>query len=117
MANTIDYYLSKGFDKQTAAYFASGRKTFTAVRPQTDYMLLLSFDNGETRLFDAKPLIKPNTVFAPLANVETFARVYLDDDHAVSWDIDPNVDSRVVWSNKLDLCPDTCYMDSVPVEE
>ena len=27
----------------------------------------------------------------------------------------PNVDSNEVWENKVDLCPDSCYMDSVPV--
>ena len=27
---------------------------------------------------------------------------------------DPNVDSEVVWNNKVDLCPDCCYVDSVP---
>ena len=30
-------------------------------------------------------------------------------------DIDPNVDSDVVWNNKVDLCPDSCYVDSVPI--
>lgn len=34
-----------------------------------------------------------------------------------AWDIDPDVDSDVVWSNKVDLCPDSCYVDSVPLDE
>ena len=29
--------------------------------------------------------------------------------------VDPDVDSEKVWSNKVDLCPDSCYIDSVPV--
>lgn len=41
-----------------------------------------------------------------------FCRVYLDESHCVSWDIDPNVDINEVWSNKVDLCPDTCYVES-----
>lgn len=45
-----------------------------------------------------------------------FSRVYLDADGSVAWDIDPTVDSEVVWSNKVDLCPDGCYIDSVPME-
>ena len=47
--------------------------------------------------------------------MENFRRVYLDESGSVSWDIDPNVDSNVVWNNKVDLCPDGCYIDSVPV--
>lgn len=48
-------------------------------------------------------------------NYQNFERVYVDAQHSVAWDIDPNVDSDVVWSNKVDLCPDTCYIDSVPI--
>ena len=44
-----------------------------------------------------------------------FQRVYLDEYGAVSWDIDPSVDSRKVWNNKIDLCPDFSYIDSVPL--
>lgn len=45
---------------------------------------------------------------------DNFRRVYLDEAHSVCWDIDPNVDSNEVWNNKVDLCPDSCYVDSVP---
>lgn len=31
------------------------------------------------------------------------------------WDVDPAVDSSKVWSNKVDLCPDSCYIDSIPI--
>ncbi len=48
-------------------------------------------------------------------DIRHFKRVYLDEQNAVSWDIDPNVDSNVVWNNKVDLCPDTCYVDSIPL--
>lgn len=46
---------------------------------------------------------------------ENFRQVYLDGQHCVAWDIDPSVDSEKVWSNKVDLCPDSCYIDSVPL--
>ncbi len=48
-------------------------------------------------------------------DIRHFKRVYLDEQNAVSWDIDPNVDSNIVWNNKVDLCPDTCYVDSIPL--
>ena len=115
MKKDIDYYLSKGFDRRTAEYFASGRKTILAVEPNRDFTLTISFDNGERRLLDMKPMLKNDTVFKSFSLWENFSRVYLDENHCISWDIDPNIDSNVVWNNKVDLCPDGCYIDSVEI--
>lgn len=115
MKNSVEYYLSKGFDKQMAEYFASGRKTITEVIPNDDFTLTLTFDNGEKRIYDVAPLLKSGTVFEPFANIDNFRRVYIDDEHCIAWDINPNIDSNKVWNNKVDLCPDSCYIDSVPV--
>lgn len=115
MPNTIEYYLSKGFDRKSAEYYAAGRRQIIGVVPNEDYTLTIQFDNGEQRLYDARPLLQPNTVFASFCDWENFRRVYVDDTHAIAWDIDPTVDSRKVWNNKVDLCPDTCYIDSVPI--
>ena len=52
MAKSVEYYLSKGFDRKTAEYFAAGRKTITGVVPNDDFTLTISFDNGEKRLFN-----------------------------------------------------------------
>lgn len=114
MANKVEYYLSEGFDRKTAEYFAAGRKKITGVIPNDDYTLTISFDNGEKRLYDMRPLLKKGTVFEPFIQTENFRRVYVDDTHSVAWDVDPTVDSNEVWSNKVDLCPDSCYIDSVP---
>ena len=115
MTKNIEYYLSHGFDLKMAEYFAKGRRTITAVTANDDFTLTISFDNGEKRLLDMNPLLKPDTIFKTLMNITDFQRVYVDDEHCIAWDIDPNVDSKVVWSNKIDLCPDTCYVDSVPI--
>ena len=114
MLKTVEYYMSKGFDRAMAEYFASGKKKIVAVEPNTDFTLLLTFDNDEKRIFDVKPMIEKGDVFAPFADYNNFKRVYLDDCNCVAWDIDPNVDSNVVWNNKVDICPDSCYVDSVP---
>lgn len=116
MPNTVNYYLSKGFDRKTAEYYARGRRQIKQVTPNRDYTLTILFDNGELRRYDMQPLLQPNTVFEPLLDWNNFQRVYLDEDAAVAWDIDPNVDSNVIWNNKIDLCPDTCYIDSVPID-
>ncbi len=115
MTRTIDNYLSKGFDLKTAEYFASGRKRIVGVVANDDFTLTITFDNGEIRLYDMRPLLRQGTVFESFADINNFRRVYIDEQHCISWDIDPNVDSNKVWNNKVDLCPDSCYIDSVPV--
>lgn len=115
MAKTVEYYLSKGFDQKSAEYFAGGRKQIVGVVANDDFTLTLSFDNGEKRLYDMRPLLKKGTVFEPFADIENFRRVYIDDQHSIAWDVDQAVDSDKVWSNKVDLCPDGCYIDSVPI--
>lgn len=115
MPNTVEYYLSKGFDEKAALYFASGRKRIVSVIPNDDFTLIIGFENGEKRLYDVRPLLKKGTVFETFTNIENFKRVYIDEQHSIAWDIDPSVDSNKVWSNKVDLCPDSCYIDSKPI--
>ena len=117
MGKSVEYYLSKGFAKEYAEYFSNGRRTITSVLPNDDFTLSISFDNGENRIFDVKPLLKQGTVFEPFTKLENFKRVYIDDSHCISWDIDPNIDSKIVWNNKVDLCPDSCYVESKPVNQ
>lgn len=115
MGKSVEYYLSKGYDQKMAEYFAAGRRKIMRVVPNDNFTLTLTFDNGEERIYNVEPLLQAGTVFAPFRDWENFSRVYLDECHCVSWDIDPTVDSEVVWNNKVDLCPDSCYVDSVPV--
>ena len=115
MVGPKEYFLSKGFDLPTAKYYANGRRKIVSVTPNDDFTLILSFDNGERRLLDVKPMLMKGTVFEPFCDIANFKRVYLDAQHCVSWDIDPTVDSETVWNNKVDLCPDSCYINSVPM--
>lgn len=117
MANTVEYYLSKGFDRKTAEYYASGKKKITKVVPNDDFTLTITFDNGERRLLDMRPFLREGTVFEPFIKYENFCRVYVDDANCIAWDIDPNVDSNEVWNNKVDLCSDSCYIDSIPISD
>lgn len=116
MKINVDFYLSRGYDQKMAEYFAAGRRQITGVVPNDNFTLTITFDNGEKRLLDATPFLQSAAIFAPFRELENFRRVYLDDCHCISWDIDPSVDSNVVWNNKVDLCPDTCYVDSLPLE-
>lgn len=117
MEHTVDDHIAKGFDRRIAEYYSSGRKRITGVVPNDDFTLSITFDNEENRVLDMIPIMQPGTVFAPLAELRNFRRVYLDENHVICWDIDPGVDSNIVWSNRVDLCPDQCYLDSIPVAE
>lgn len=116
MKNKVEYYLAKGFDLKMAEYFADGRRKIVNVIPNDDFSLTLTFDNGEIRCLYVANMLKRGTVFEPLSKWQNFKRVYLDENSCVSWDIAPDIDSSKVWSNKVDLSPDACYVDSIPVK-
>lgn len=116
MGTTVEEYLARGLDRRTAEYFASGKKKIMDVVANDDHTLTITFDHGERQLYDMRPFLKKGTVFEPFIDLQNFRRVYVDDTHHIAWDIDPTVDSDVVWSNKVDLCADGCYLDSVPIE-
>ena len=84
MGKSVEFYLSKGYDQKMAEYFAAGRKRITKVVPEENFTLLLTFDNGETRLYDVRPLLETGTVFAPFREWKHFRRVYLDENDCVS---------------------------------
>ena len=73
-----------------------------AVEPLPDYRLLITFENGERRIFDVTPYLDKG-VFRELRNAAAFnsARVCFD---------------TVEWSNGADLCPEALYEGSMPVE-
>lgn len=77
MANTLEYYLSKGFDIKTAEYFVTGKKQITCVEPNKDFTLTISFDNGENRIYNMRLFIKKGTVFEPFIKFENFRRIYI----------------------------------------
>lgn len=113
MKGTVDFYLEKGFDRLSAEYFAGGTKRLTGVKANPDFTLRLTCEEREERIYDCKPLLDQGGVFVHLRKYENFARAFIEFG-AVCWDIDPNVDSNEVWNNRIDLCPDTCYINSVP---
>lgn len=111
MCKSVDFFIETGMDLATAEYFASGRKKLQSVRANHDYTISLFYEKEEERIFDMKHLIKDG-VFSFLQDNSLFSRVYLDDSGSICWDKDPSVDSDIVWSNKVDLCPDSCYVKS-----
>ena len=73
------------------------------VYPLDDYQLEVVFENGEHRLFDAKPYLQRG-VFVRLQDRATFqaARV---------------IAGSIEWPGELDLSYDTLYLESQPLDE
>lgn len=68
------------------------------VKAQDDYKILLSFENGEKKIFDMKPYLDKG-FFKQLQDKTYFKTVK------------PHFDS-IQWANGQDLSPDTLYLDS-----
>jgi hypothetical protein len=68
-------------------------------KPNPDYMLKLTFNNGEVNLFDVKPYLNIG-IFKELKDMSLFNSVR------------PFLGS-IQWRNGQDLCPDTLYLESV----
>lgn len=115
MAKNVEFYLSKGMPLDIAKYFSDGRKKLLKASANKDFTLTLTFEKNEQRLYDVKPLLTKGTIFEPFLDYKNFERVYVDDSNAICWDIDPTVDSNIVWNNKVDLDPDTAYVNSIPL--
>ena len=73
----------------------------TEVIPTDNYELLLTFNNGEKRIFDAHQLFDMK-VFEPLKNSSFFKSVKVEF-------------GTVVWPQDIDYCPDTLHAESVPL--
>lgn len=71
----------------------------TAVKPTENHELILTFTNGERRIFDARPLLTI-PAFKPLASKLFFQSV------KVAY-------GSVEWPQGIDYCPDTLYQESV----
>jgi len=72
-----------------------------AVKPNPDYTLILVFANDELRLFDVRPYLDRG-IFQRLKDPGIFNSVK------------PFMGS-IQWQGGQDFCPDTLYLESVPI--
>ncbi|MCD7863218.1 MAG: DUF2442 domain-containing protein [Lachnospiraceae bacterium] len=77
------------------------RPKAVSVQPLENYTLLLLFDNGERRIYDAKPLIKGDW-FGKLKDLKFFNTVHI-------------AGLSIEWADGQDVCPDDLYYSSIPV--
>jgi hypothetical protein len=73
----------------------------TAVRALEDYQLELTFDTGETRLFDAQPYLDKG-IFTELKDPSYFRSVRL-------------AFGSIAWQHGQDFGPESLYAESRPV--
>lgn len=73
------------------------------VIPKENYILDITFNNGERKMFDVKPYIQGEW-YGKLKDIEYFRNVALDC-------------FTVVWPDGQDICPDELYENSKKVEE
>ena len=92
-----------------AEYSAEGKKRLIKATPFPRYTLILEYDDGERRIYDCSQLLETTDFLRDYSN---FCRVYVDAAGTVCWNRDPAVDSETVWENRVDLCPDGCYVYS-----
>lgn len=72
----------------------------SAVEAREDYTMLLTFSNGERRVYDASPLLS-KSVFAPLQALPFFLAARADG-------------GTVVWNEDVDIAPEHLYEASTP---
>jgi hypothetical protein len=74
----------------------------TDVKPQDNYLLLLTFENGEKRQFDMKPYLDMG-IFQELKDLRIFKTV------KTSFD-------SIVWANDADFDPEILYQKSQRID-
>ena len=67
------------------------------VKPDQNFTLLVTFNNGEEKRFDVKPYL----------NIGMFKELK---DESMFNSVKPFLGS-IQWANGLDLCPDTLYLE------
>lgn len=72
-----------------------------AVEALDDYKLLLTFECGERKIYDMKPLLRCK-VFEPLENKAFFSSARTDG-------------CTVVWNDSIDIDPESLYKGGLPV--
>jgi hypothetical protein len=73
------------------------------VEPKPDYLLLLTFENGEKRQFDMKPYLNIG-IFRELQDIRLFNTVHISF-------------NSVAWDNEADFDPEVLYGKSQPVNK
>ena len=74
------------------------------VVPLRDFMLLVQFSVGVTKIYDVKPLFNWRDVFNTLKNNELFYGVYVDvGGYGIVWNDDVDLSCEELWENGKEI--------------
>jgi len=73
----------------------------TAVKPNANHTLELTFNNGEKRVFDTTAYLE-YPAFQALKSTSLFMQARV-------------AHNTVVWNDEIDLAPETLYLESAPL--
>jgi len=71
------------------------------VKAQKDYTLIITFENGEQRIYNAQPLLKEQ-MYEALKNPAFFLKAKVDC-------------GTVIWNDEIDIAPEHLYECSKPI--
>jgi len=71
------------------------------VKPQDNYLLLLTFENGEKRQFDMKPYLDFG-IFQELKDLRLFKTVKTSFD-SIEWDNEADFDPEILYQKSLKI--------------
>lgn len=76
-----------------------------SINPQENYILLVTFESGEQKLYDIKPLTKKFHMFQELTTIEgLFKKVKVDQGgYGISWNENIDLSCNELWENGKDL--------------
>ena len=106
--------ITKEMSTKVKEYFESGRRKIVRVTPNDDYSLTVCFDNDEVKIYNMSENLFG--VFEVLKDKEKFKEVFIDEHGNIAWDIDKNIDSNIYWNNRIDICRDSVYLESIPAQ-
>lgn len=93
------------YNEQLEDYICYGDNPICAVKTvklNKNYTMLLTFSNGENRIYNAAPLLEKG-IFSMLKNLDFFLGAKVDGD-------------TVVWSDDVDIAPEHLYKHSILIE-
>lgn len=77
--------------------------TVKKVIPRSDYTLVLFFENGQIKLFNAKPLLQ-KPIYKALKNLNFFMKASASC-------------GTVVWDENIDIAPEYLYEHGIPIKK
>lgn len=98
--------------KEVEDYYKSGKRRLLKIEANADYTLTLYYDDSKRKYDMSKELYG---VFEILKDLNKFYTVFIDEEGNIAWDKNPNLDSNIHWNNRIDICSDSAYMSSEPI--